>query len=166
MAEERNEAYDTTIEEEETISTDQKIAEAKEAGAQAVAAAKNATKKSVDAAGSAVKDTAKKAATRTRKAATKTRTAAKETAAATKKAMQDVTQPTTKRKYTRKPTKTVMVQYGGKEVDTDDLAMRAMAQLAASEPDVTVKKIAVYVKPEESAAYYVINDQYTGRVEF
>ena len=43
----------------------------------------------------------------------------------------------------------VLVQFGGKEVDTKDL----------------LEQVKVYVKPEESAAYYVINDDVNGRIE-
>ena len=40
------------------------------------------------------------------------------------------------------------------------------AFVAAGNKETDVKEIAVYVKPEESAIYYVVNGDVTGRVDF
>ena len=56
--------------------------------------------------------------------------------------------------------------YLGKEFDEAELTERAIAQFNSIEGGVAVKTITMYLKPEEDAAYYVINDQYTGRVDF
>lgn len=50
--------------------------------------------------------------------------------------------------------------------DEAELTERAIAQFNSVEGGVAVKTITMYLKPEEDAAYYVINDQYTGRVDF
>lgn len=71
-----------------------------------------------------------------------------------------------KKRATRKPAKTIVLQYMGREINEADLTERALAQFAATEGAVAVKKITMYLKPEDNAAYYLINDQYTGRVDF
>ena len=92
-----------------------------------------------------------------------------EKAETAKKAVKDKVEEVkteTKRKVTRKPAKAVVLQYAGKEINEEELTERAIAQFSALEGGVAVKKITLYLKPEEDAAYYVINDQYTGRVDF
>ena len=60
----------------------------------------------------------------------------------------------------------VYVQYGGKEILTSDLAEKAtqiwveMGHRASS-----IKSLELYVKPEDMAAYYVINGKDTGKIE-
>ena len=60
----------------------------------------------------------------------------------------------------------MILQFMGKDVNVEDLKERAIAQFAALQPDVAVKEIAMYLKPEDSAAYYVINDEHMGKVEY
>ena len=94
---------------------------------------------------------------------------AKKKAAAAKKTVRakaDAVKTETKKRVTRKPTKKIVLQYLGKEFDEAELTERAIAQFNSVEGGVAVKTITMYLKPEEDAAYYVINDQYTGRVDF
>ena len=65
-----------------------------------------------------------------------------------------------------KPEKKIVLQYLGKEFDEAELTERAIAQFHSMEGAIEVKTITMYLKPEEDAAYYVINEQYTGRVDF
>ena len=59
----------------------------------------------------------------------------------------------------------ITVQYQNLEVTTEAVEERVKAQFAAEGHRVgTIKKLNIYVKPEEYAAYYVINDKFTGRV--
>ena len=61
----------------------------------------------------------------------------------------------------------VLVQFGGKEVDSKDL-LEQLKTIWTKELGNKVKDmvdVKVYVKPEESAAYYVINDDVNGRIE-
>jgi len=60
----------------------------------------------------------------------------------------------------------VYVQYQGAEVKVDDLLAAAKAAFAAEHPRTKVTGIRLYVKPEEHAAYYVVNEKFAGRVEF
>ena len=61
----------------------------------------------------------------------------------------------------------VFVQFYGKEFNTQELAARVKeiwtGQMGHKESE--LKSLTLYVKPEESAAYYVINDDVTGKVE-
>ena len=132
---------DTTAEEEKPVST-----------------ATEATKETAETAKATVKKTAAKAKTAT----TRKTAAAKKTV----KEKADAVKTETKRKVTRKPTKKIVLQYLGKEFDEAELTERAIAQFNSVEGGVAVKTITMYLKPEDDAAYYVINDQYTGRVDF
>ena len=90
----------------------------------------------------------------------------KKIAEAAKTAAKEKKAEAPKRKYARKPEKNVVVQYMGQEIQEEVLTERALAQFAAMEGAAAVKKITLYIKPEDNAAYYVINDEYTGRVDF
>lgn len=59
------------------------------------------------------------------------------------------------------------VQYGGKEVAYTDLVnqIRNMWK-EQGKRETSLKSINIYVKPEEYKAYYVINDDITGEIEF
>ncbi|MCD8299975.1 MAG: DUF6465 family protein [Clostridiales bacterium] len=181
--EKTNEPVDTTIIEEEVVDAQDKKAAAKEANAKVREAMKEAAKKNAKAAGAVAKDTAemtkkvtKKAAKATKatteKAAKATKATAEKAAKATKATAEKAAKATkataekATRKYTKKPVKASVLQYLGSEISEDELYDRAMAQFAATEGAVPVKKITLYIKPEELAAYYVINDEYTGKVDF
>lgn len=159
-------AVDATIISEETVTTDDKVAAAKKANAKVKEAGKAAVKKNAEATAAVVKDTAEKAVEKTKDVAEKTKAAAKKTAAKTRKAVKEAAEAAPKRKYTRKPVKNVVLQYMGQEISEEELTERALAQFAATEETVAVKSITLYIKPEDNAAYYVINEQYTGCVKF
>ncbi len=62
---------------------------------------------------------------------------------------------------------TLFVQYFGKEVaEKDMIASVKKAWTKAGNKVGDIKTITLYVKPEESAVYYVINGTETGKVEF
>lgn len=61
---------------------------------------------------------------------------------------------------------TIYVQYMGDEITTDEI-MKKIKEYWTKELKKKVsemKNVTVYVKPEESKAYYVINDEITGDV--
>ena len=157
---------DSTITSEETVTTADKKAAARKANVKAKEAGMDAAKKNAEAAAAMAKDTAEKAVEKTKDVAEKTKTAAKKTAARTRKAVKEAAEAAPKRKYTRKPVKNVVLQYMGQEISEEELTERALAQFAATEETVPVKSITLYIKPEDNAAYYVINEQYTGCVKF
>lgn len=61
----------------------------------------------------------------------------------------------------------VFLQFGGEEWNVAQLKQAAQdAYVAEGHRASTIKKLSVYVKPEERKAYYVVNDKITGSVEF
>lgn len=135
------------------------------------AAAKTDTDKKTTA--PAEKKTAKTAEKKTeapKKEAEKTTAKAAKKTASRKTAKKSSTKKSASKKAAKKsvakPERKVVLQYLGKEEDVDVLTERAQAQFAAEHPSTAVKQIALYLKPEDGAAYYVINDTYAGKVEY
>ncbi len=59
----------------------------------------------------------------------------------------------------------VVVQFGGHEAAMDTVVENVKKAFEAEGHKAsTIKELQVYVKPEEYAAYYVINQKYTGKV--
>ena len=60
-----------------------------------------------------------------------------------------------------KKTVTVNLQYGGKDLSTDDLAEQAVQNWAdaTKQAKTAAKDVQLYVKPEEDMVYYVINGE-------
>lgn len=65
------------------------------------------------------------------------------------------------------PTMEIYLQYGGKECSTKAIAQKVrdiwtkdMGRTAES-----MKTVSIYLKPEENMAYYVINEETTGKIE-
>ncbi|MDE6148731.1 MAG: hypothetical protein K2F81_01370 [Ruminococcus sp.] len=57
----------------------------------------------------------------------------------------------------------VVLQFAGKEIEIDSVVASAKADFKANNKG-CVRSINVYVKPEEDAAYYVVNGKATGKV--
>ena len=72
------------------------------------------------------------------------------------------------KRTTKKAVKTTfVVQAGEKEVSMEEAVARVKeAWVAAGNVEKDLKEIAVYVKPEDNAIYYVVNGDVTGKVEF
>ena len=72
------------------------------------------------------------------------------------------------KKTTKKAIKTTfVVQAADKEVTMEEAIERVKeAWVAAGNEEKELKEIAVYVKPEDKAIYYVVNGDVTGKVEF
>ena len=60
----------------------------------------------------------------------------------------------------------VYVQYMGDEEKVEDLVAAAKAAFAAEHARTKVTDLKLYIKPEERAAYYVVNEKFAGRVDF
>lgn len=114
---------------------------------------KKATDAIAEAASSAV-DAAKPVVAKARKAA---KPAMKKAAAAGK-----TVKETAKKVTPQKPE--CYVQFGGKEIDMEDLVNRAKAAFKAENKRAAVLSCRVYLKPEDSAAYYVVNDSFFGKL--
>ena len=52
---------------------------------------------------------------------------------------------------------TVYIQFAGQEIAAKDILEAAKKAFAEANKDVEIKTIELYVKPEEGAAYYVVN---------
>ena len=75
--------------------------------------------------------------------------------------------PAAKRTTMKAVKTTFVVQAAGKEVSMEDAITRVKeAWTATGNKEADLKEIAVYVKPEEKAIYYVVNGDVTGRVDF
>lgn len=60
----------------------------------------------------------------------------------------------------------VFIQYQGKESIVADAIEKAKAEFVADGHRVSsIKSLQIYLKPEEYAAYYVINQKFAGRVD-
>lgn len=60
----------------------------------------------------------------------------------------------------------VILQYQNCEVDVKDVEERVKAQfISEGHTASSIKSVHIYLKPEEFAAYYVINEKFSGRVD-
>lgn len=60
----------------------------------------------------------------------------------------------------------VLIQYQGKEAMVAEAIEKAKAEFVADGHRVSsIKSLQIYLKPEEYAAYYVINQKFAGRVD-
>lgn len=100
-----------------------------------------------------VKETAKEESKKVADKATETKDTVKKTAAkVTEKKNELVSE--------------VYVQFAGQEAKIDAVIERAtQAYVADGHRASSIKSLQVYLKPEESAAYYVINSKYAGKVD-
>ena len=58
-----------------------------------------------------------------------------------------------------------ILQYQGAEVNVEELASKAAAAFKADHKRTLITSMKLYLKPEENAAYYVINDGESGKVD-
>lgn len=125
---------------------------------------KETVENTVKAEAEAVKEPAKKTGRKTaaaKKTTAKDDSAAKKTAAAAKKAVKKVADKAEAKKTAVK--QIVQLQFDGKDLAVEDIIAAAKADFRANNKG-TVKTVEVYLKPEDNAAYYVINGV-AGKVE-
>ena len=60
----------------------------------------------------------------------------------------------------------IIVEYSGEQADANALVEQAKAAFHAEKKRTLITDLKLYVKPEERAAYYVINESYTGKIDF
>ena len=60
----------------------------------------------------------------------------------------------------------LVVQYGGADIKVDTLLDAAIADFRNIKKRTPITSLNLYIKPEENAAYYVINEQYEGKIIF
>lgn len=113
-----------------------------------------------------VKATAEKAVETVAKKAAPAKKAVKKAAAPVKAKVEKAAAPVKEKvekavKAVKAPKTTVYVEYQGRQADVDKLVAAVKAQVGA------VKDLQLYVKPEDSAVYYVANgDTVHGKVNF
>jgi len=77
--------------------------------------------------------------------------------------------PTTKKPAVRKQEikETIYLQYSGKELNKEDIIKKVKEYWTKVQKNKVgdMKSITLYLKPEENAAYFVINGDVTGSVE-
>ena len=61
---------------------------------------------------------------------------------------------------------TVYVQYPEVEVEVDELLERARAAFREEKKRTPIKELKLYIKTDERAAYYVINEKFNGKLDF
>lgn len=164
----QNKKLNKTSSNAKLVKTPEVKAEVKEAVQDVANKAKDVATKTADVAEKTVKTVETKAAN----VAEKTQTAAEKTVKTVEtKAKAVETKAKAAKKTVKKAVKEILkpeitVQYQNLEVTTETVEERVKAQFAAEGHRVgTIKKLNIYVKPEEYAAYYVINDKFTGRVD-
>ena len=126
----------------------------KEVAAEVKTAAAEKVEKAVKETKTAAKKTAAKAKTTAKKTATKAKAAADKGAAKAKTAAKKVAENK----------QAVFVEYGDKQVAALDVLEAVKADFKANNKG-TVKTVKVYIKPEDNAAYYVVNDKVNGKVD-
>ncbi len=141
---------------ENKVDTTKAKASVKQAAKDVKEVAEVVVEKAVEEAKVAAEKVAKEAKVAAEKVAKEAKETAKETVQKAKKAA------------TKKEIKTTLfVQYFGKEVaEKDMIASVKKAWTNAGNKVGDIKTITLYVNPEESAVYYVINGTETGKVEF
>ena len=116
-----------------------------------------------------VKAAAEKAADTAKAAAVKTAAVAKEVKEEVKKTAAKTIDRKPSKKVEEKKAEAVTevyVQFGGRETTLDSVVAKATdSYVADGHRASSIKKLQVYIKPEESAAYYVINDKNAGKVD-
>jgi septal ring-binding cell division protein DamX len=135
-------------------------AKAKDAAEKTVESAKTSAAKAKDAAEKTVesaKEATEKTAEKAKETTTKVKTTAKKAAAK---------KPASKKKA--EVTKTAVLQFSGKDFKVDDIVAKAQEAFKAENKRKVVSDIKVYIKPEESAAYYVVtsgDSEYPGKID-
>lgn len=104
-------------------------------------------------------EAAAKPVRRTRK---KAETAAKEPAVKAEAAKTETAKAETAKKAPAKkvePKTSVVIEFAGKQIVAKDVVAAATKAYKKANKGAVIKKIEVYVKPEENAAYYVVNGE-------
>ena len=151
----------TFITEVKTPEVKTTTAETKKAPAKKATAKKTTTKKAT-----AKKTTTKKAAS-TAKKATATKTAAKKTTTKKATAKKTTAKKTTTRKAATKPNVMIEIQYSYKHISNEELVQKSLDnyQYDLKGDPSKVKKLSIYVKPQEDKAYCVVHDKISGDID-
>lgn len=138
-----------------------------------MAAKKETVKKVTEAVKETAKETAKKTTSAAKKVAEKAKPAAKKVAEKAKPAVEKVAEKakpaakkvasTAKKAAAKVVKEELVVEFGGKSVNMADVVENVKKAWKADGNKGVIKKVQVYVKPEEGVAYYVVNDVAEGK---
>ena len=132
------------------------------AAKKSVKKAEAAAKKSVKKAEAAAKKGVKKAEATAKKSVKKAEATVK---AGVKKAEASV-KKSVKKSVAKKAAVESFVQFAGIEVSVEELSSRAKEAIKAEHKGTAIASLKLYVKPEDRAAYYVVNDNFAGKLDF
>lgn len=76
---------------------------------------------------------------------------------ATKKATEAV------KNVTSKTTEEIFIEFGGKSINANEVVENVKKAYKADGNKAAVKKVQVYIKPDEGVCYYVVNDKAEGK---
>ena len=124
---------------------------------------KDTVKKTAAKAEAAAKEVVTKAETAAKKTAEKAETAVKATAAKAETAAKKATvkKPAARKAAPKAPVVNTVLQYGGKELSVAEMVEQAKANWTGD----TVKAVNLYIKPEDSRVYVVINGEVAESIE-
>ena len=88
-----------------------------------------------------------------------TRTAEVKKAEEVKKAAEPVVKEEVKETAKPEIEKSVVVEFGGRQVAAKDVLAQAEKEYAMTHPGTVIKSIELYISPEQNAAYYVVNGE-------
>ena len=83
----------------------------------------------------------------------------KETAAAVKEEIKETAKETVKEVVKPEIEKSVVVEFGGRQVAAKDVLAQAEKAYAQTHLGTVIKSIELYISPEQNAAYYVVNGE-------
>lgn len=155
------------VKKEETVA--QPVSEPKadakaDAKADVKAEVEKAVEKTTEKVEKAVEKTTEKVAEKAAEVKADVKDTVKKTTAKAAKAAKTAKEAKPAKKEPVKPE--IIVQYQNSEVDTAAVEERVKAQFVAEGHKAGfIRKLNIYIKPEEYSAYYVINDKFSGRVD-
>ena len=88
-----------------------------------------------------------------------TRTAEVKKAEDVKKAAEPVVKEEVKEVAKPEIEKSVVVEFGGRQVAAKDVLAQAEKEYGMTHPGTVIKSIELYISPEQNAAYYVVNGE-------
>lgn len=154
------------VKKEETVA--QPVSETKaDAKADVKAEVEKAVEKTTEKVEKAVEKTTEKVAEKAAEVKADVKDTVKKTTAKAAKAAKAAKTAKEAKPAKKEPVKPeIIVQYQNSEVDTAAVEERVKAQFVAEGHKAGfIRKLNIYIKPEEYSAYYVINDRFSGRVD-
>ncbi len=109
-----------------------------------------------------------KAETVKKETTTAKKTAAKKTATTAKKtaAKKPAAKKTAAKKAKKEAVVKTYVQYAGQSFDVEEVKDMVSKNFKAENKKVAIEKLNVYFNTDDNAVYYVVNDEFSGHIQF